>query len=130
MAADRGLAVALLLLASIASSGIGAVMAVVIGLEWILRPDWRRSAGLLVIPAGSYLAWLLTAGRPGVSTFGDPLDRASITAVPVTVVRGLANGVGAVIGLPGLEVLVLLPAIGLVAWVVWRRRRAPVRWPP
>jgi hypothetical protein len=124
----RGLAIALLLLASIASSGMGAVMAVAVGVEWILRREWRRTAWLLAIPAAGYLVWLVTSGSPGVSTFGDPLDRASITAVPATVVRGVANGVSAVLGLPGLEVLVLIPAIAVVGWVIWRRRHVPVRF--
>ena len=124
----RGIATAVLLTASIASSGVGAVMAVAVGLEWLLRADWRRSIGLLVIPAGIYLVWLLTAGRTGIATFGNPLDAASIAAVPATVMRGVANGLGAVVGLPGLEALILIPATELVAWVIWRRGHAPIRF--
>lgn len=124
----RAVAIAVLLLGSFASSGVGAVMAVAIGIEMLLRTRWRHLVGVLVIPFGAYLLWLVAAGRAGLGTFGDPFEPASVASVPATVVRGVANGVGALVGLPGLETLILIPAAGLVAWLVWRSERPPVRF--
>jgi hypothetical protein len=124
----RAGAIAVLLLASFACSGVGAVMGVAVGGEMLLRPRWRHLIGLLVIPFGGYLLWLVLAGRAGMATFGDPFDAASVSLVPATVVRGLANGVGALVGLPGLETLILIPAGALVAWLIWHSHRPPVRF--
>lgn len=123
----RALIVTILVTASLASSGVGAVMAVAVGVEQSLRQGWRRTIWLMAIPAAAYLLWFAVAGREGATSIADPLDPEAIANVPATVVRGVANGVAAVVGLPGLETLVLIPTIAAITWLVWWRRQLPAR---
>lgn len=98
--ARRAILVALLLLASLATSGIGIVMSVAVGIEWLLEPRWRRWIPTLAIPAGTYAGWYLTIGRVGISTHRDPFTLSALLDVPSFVVRGVGNAVGSVTGLP------------------------------
>ncbi len=98
--ARRAWLVALLLLASLATSGIGIVMSVAVGLEWILDRRWRRWLPILAVPAGVYGAWYLTYGRTGITTQRDPFTLDALLDVPGFVVAGLGNALGSVTGLP------------------------------
>ena len=98
--ARRSILVALLLLASLATSGIGIVMSVAVGIEWLLEPRWRRWVPTLVIPAGTYAAWYLAIGRVGIAIQRDPFTLSALLDVPSFVVRGVGNAVGSVAGLP------------------------------
>jgi hypothetical protein len=123
----RAFAVAVLLLGSLACSGIGIPMSVAVGLEWLMTARWRRFVPVLAIPAATYAVWFLTAGRAGLETFRDPLTAAALLDVPGSVVRGLSNAVGSVTGLPGLKEIALVVTIAGATWWSWRRRRVPIR---
>ncbi len=119
--------VAALLLASLACSGIGIAMSVAVGLEWLMTPRWRRFVLLLALPAAAYGVWFLTSGRTGLETFRDPITAAALLDVPASVLDGLSNAVGSVLGLPGVKEIALAATVAAAAWWSWRRRRFPVR---
>ena len=98
--ARRAILVALLLLASLASSGIGIAMSVAVGIEWLLEPRWRHWVPTMAIPAGTYAAWYVTIGRVGITAQRDPFTLGALPDVPAFVVRGFGNAVGSVTGLP------------------------------
>jgi hypothetical protein len=110
----RAVIVAGILLASLASSGVGLLMCVAVGTEWLLDPRWRRHLPALVVPAGAYLAWYLAAGRYGVATFRDPTSIEAILDMPPSILAGLANAFGAIAGLPilGFVVFAVLASWG------------------
>ena len=109
----RALLVALLLLASLASSGVGLIMSVAIGTEWLVDRRWRRYLPYLVLPATAYLAWYLAFGRQGIVTFRDPLSGAALLDVLPSILRGLSNAFGGISGLPLLGFFV---AAALATW--------------
>jgi hypothetical protein len=123
----RAALVAGLLMASLASSGIGVAVSVAVGLEWLFSVRWRRFIPLLLIPAALGAGWLLTAGRAGLETFRHPLSAGALLDVPSSVVDGLSNAVGSVSGLPGLKEIALVVTIAAAAYWSWRRRRVPIR---
>lgn len=123
----RAWAVAALLLASLACSGLGIAMSVAVGLEWLMTPRWRRYVLVLAVPAAAYGAWFLTSGRTGLETFRDPITLTALLDVPASVVDGLSNAVGSVLGLPGVKEIALVVTVVGSAWWSWRRRRFPVR---
>ena len=117
--------VAALLLASLASSGLGIVMAVAVGGEWLLVQRWRRFVPILAIPVGAFAAWFLLVGRAGLDTFGVPLTLESAFDVPRSVMRGLGNGFGAITGLPSIGFIVLVGFLVAGTLVAARGRLAP-----
>src|SRR5215203_6955070 len=58
--------IAVLLLAAVMCSTIGVILAVAIGVDWMLDRRWRDAITGLILPALVLLAWLLTVGREGV----------------------------------------------------------------
>ena len=93
----RALAAALLLTASLMCSGMGIVMGVAVGLEWLFTARWRPLVLPLLIPAAAYGVWFLVAGRGAVTTFRDPLTFAAVADIGPSVARGLTNGLGAAV---------------------------------
>jgi hypothetical protein len=99
--------VAVLMLASLASSAFGIGMCVAIGLEWLVVRRWQRYIPAMLLPAGAFLIWFLAVGRAGLDTFGVPLTLEAASDVPRSVMRGLSNGFGAIAGLPAFGFIVL-----------------------
>lgn len=109
----RAAIVALLLLGSLATSGIGIVMSIAVGTEWLLDRRWRRWVPVLAAPAGVYLSWYIVFGRAGVTNQRDPFTIDALLDVPRFVVDGFGNAASSVTGLPSaLAVALGLAAIG------------------
>jgi hypothetical protein len=115
--ARRAWLVAALLLASLATSGIGVVMSFAIGVEWLADRRWRPYVPVLLVPAGIFLGWYLAFGRYGISPDRDPISAEAIASIPRFVADGLGTVLGVVAGVPaeaGLAVLAaVLIAVGL-----------------
>jgi hypothetical protein len=113
----RAWMVAGLLLASLATSGMGVVMSFAVGVEWLVDRRWRLYVPYLVIPAAVFLIWYLAFGRFGLSPDRDPISVQSIASIPRFVADGLATVLGVVAGVPpeaGLFVLmIVVAAVGL-----------------
>lgn len=117
----RAIAVAALLLASLATSGIGIVMSIAVGVEWVLDARSRRFVPILGVPAAVYLGWYLAIGRMGITTQRDPFTLGALTDVPGFVVEGFGNAARSVTGLP-IEFAVVVGAIA-IAWGVAHTRK-------
>ena len=110
----RAMLVATLLLGSLAAQGgIGAIMCVAVGLEWLMDPRWRRWLPMLVLPAGVFAVWYLLIGSDGIAVFRDPLSPEALLDVSPSILRGFSNAFGSITGLP---VLGLLVAAVLATW--------------
>jgi hypothetical protein len=103
----RAALVAGLLLASLATQGIGIVMAVVVGVAWLLNARWRRWIPVLAIPAAVYATWYVVAGREGVAVFRSPFSMEALLDVSPSILRGLSNAFGSITGIPLLGLLVV-----------------------
>lgn len=122
----RAWLVALLLLAALATSGVGVVLAIAVGIEWLLRPRWRRYVPYLVVPAASFLTWYLAFGQYGVNTQRDPLSEAAIASIPRFVADGLGTVLGVAAGVPAeAGPFVLLAVVVAVGLRHPRRLRSP-----
>ena len=122
----RAWVVALLLLAALATSGVGVVVAIAIGVEWLVDRRWRPYVPYLVVPAAAFLAWYLAFGQYGVNLVRDPLSLAAIGSIPRFVADGLATVLGVVAGVPPeAGLLVLLAIIVAVGSRHPRRLRSP-----
>jgi hypothetical protein len=117
--------VALLLLASLASSGIGIGMSIAVGVEWLLVDRWRRFVPILAVPACVFLAWFLVAGRFGVVALREPLTIENLREVPRSVYRGLSIAFGSITGLTGIGFTVLIPFLAAAIAAARQRRLAP-----
>ncbi len=117
----RAAAVVGLLLLSMASSGIGLVMSVVVGVDWLLDARWRRWVPVLAIPALVYLAWYLAFGQTGIATHRLPFTLTALADVPSFVVRGIGNAAGSVTGLPPMLVAMVAFPIAALAYRRWRQ---------
>jgi len=106
-----------LLLGSLTFSGIGLVMCVAVGVEWVMDPRWRGWVPALVIPAAIYLAWYLIVGRSGVA-LRDPLSFDMVVLAVPSVFRGLSNALGSITGAP------LLGFVGAAVLATWGSREA------
>jgi hypothetical protein len=122
----RAWLVAGLLLAALATSGVGVVMAIAVGVEWLVDRRWRLYVPYLVVPAAAFLAWYLAFGQYGVNPDRDPLSLAAIGSIPRFVADGLATVLGVVAGVPPeAGLLVLLGVIVAVGTRHPRRLRSP-----
>lgn len=111
-----------LLLGAVMCSTVGVIVAIVIGVEWLLRARWRGSIPALTIPAGVFLVWLLAVGRQGVLA-RDPLTLEATATVPAYVIDGLGTAVGSITGLPAIGIVGPLLAVGAI---VYRLRQGTV----
>lgn len=89
---------ALLVLASLASSGMGVAFAVAVAAQVISDRNRRRSAISLVPVCVIFLLWLVTWGRAGVAGQAEATGRLDIAAITDFVVRGPLSYVYALIG--------------------------------
>ncbi len=118
----RRAGVAVLLTASLASSGIGLTFVAVAGTALLLRPAWRGSWGLMAIPVAAYAAWFVLVGYTGVGVDRQPLTLETLGAVPEFVAGGFANGVGSVLGIGSdLGVVVAAGVAFVAAGLAFRR---------
>lgn len=121
----RQVAAATLLLASVASSGVGLTWCAAIFVEGILRSDRRRILPVLALPLAGYLLWdVLFGPRHGRQALTDAL-----TSGPAFVTTGLINLSAGLSGLgskAGVAVLAL--AIGFVILAAYRRRPSARAW--
>jgi hypothetical protein len=118
--------VAGLLLASLATSGVGVVVSIAVGTEWLVDRRWRLYVPYLVVPAGIFLIWYLAFGRYGVSADRDPFSLTALASVPHFVADGLGSVLGVVAGVPyGAGLLVLVAVIIAVGLRHRRRLRSP-----
>jgi hypothetical protein len=114
----RAWTIAGLLVVGLMSTGIGIVLAVAIGVEWIVDRRWRRYLPILVLPAGTYLLWLVTIGRATTTARRDPLSAAALGDVPAFIADGMGDALSAITGLPQLLAVV---AVAVAVTVAWRR---------
>lgn len=124
----RQLALLLLLVAGLASSGVGITFFIVAAIVWLLRDDWRGTWGALGIPAALFALWFLLAGRNGVGVYRSPLNLDTALALPGFVAGGFANAAGAILGVgPSLGLPVAAALLTVGAWRVLRHdRRRPI----
>jgi hypothetical protein len=116
----------LLVMASMATSGIGLIYGLAVGLELLLDPRRRKAAFVLAIPVAVYAIWYLAIGRVGIEehegafSLGGLEDLAPSIYVGMTTTAGALAGVGPDFGWLVIAVL----AIAGVAWAVGQRRLA------
>ena len=124
--ARRAWIVAGLLLASLATSGVGVVVSIAVGIEWLVDRRWRQYVLYLVVPATIFLIWYLAFGQHGLNPDRDPVSAASIASIPRFVADGLATVLGVVAGVPAeFGLLVLVAVIVAVGVRHPRRLRSP-----
>ncbi len=122
----RAWLVAVLLLASLATSGVGVVLSFAVGIEWLVDRRWRSYVPYLVVPATLFLAWYLAFGQYGLSPDRDPLSIEAVASIPRFVADGLATVVGVVAGVPPEAGLVVLVAVVIAVGARHPRRlRSP-----
>ena len=119
-------AVVTLLVANLMTSGIGLTFLFIAAVELSLRSGWRRALPLLVLPAGTYLAWYLAFGSMGIRTHGDPFTIEAAVAIPGVVSAGIMWMLGSITGLTG--PLAFVVAAGVVVLVARRGRLIPTRF--
>jgi hypothetical protein len=124
---DRVAVLLALLVACLATSGLGLVFLAIVGLSMLLTPAWRRWLPTLALPAGVYVAWYLVIGHAGTGAQRNPftIDQALLT--PGFVAEGIGHSIGSITGLPpalaGLVALALLAGLAVAAV---RRQPIPV----
>ena len=122
----RAWSVAALLLASLATSGIGVVMSFAVGIEWLVDRRWRLYVPYLVVPAGVFLVWFLAFGRYAVRPDRAPVSPSMIESIPWFVADGLGTVLGVVAGVPYAAGLVVLFTVVVAVGVRHPRRlRSP-----
>lgn len=118
-----GIGIALLTLA-VATSGIGLIACVVVGVELLLDPRRRRAVPWLAVPALAYGAWYLSIGRAAIEAHEGLFRLGGIADLPPILATGFGAAVGAIVGVgsgPG-RVVVVLVLVLAVGYVLWRRR--------
>ena len=119
---------AILLLASLMSSGMGLFFMVAATGRTLLDPAARPRAVAIIPAAIAYTAWYLTVGHDPVTQAG---HLSGVLAVPAFVARGVGHAVGAFSGLGLLPRgnLLSVAAFGIAAlatgWAVFTSRRPP-----
>jgi len=120
----RDVAVWLVAVVGLMSSGIGITMVAVAATVALLRRGWRAALITLSIPAVVYLAWLAAVGHEGfVATH---VTKSTILLVPDFVWRGLTATVDGATGLTGFGAVAI---IGITVWLMYNHRRAQVLAP-
>lgn len=123
---DRAWLVAMLLLGSLATSGVGVVLAFAVGIEWLADRRWRLYIPYLVVPAMVFLLWYLAFGQHGLNPDRDPVSSATIASMPRFVADGLATVLGVVAGVPAEAGLLVLVAVVIAVGARHPRRlRSP-----
>lgn len=120
-----GLAIALVI--SEMTAGIGLLFVGAAALMMLLTPAWRRWLSVLAIPVGVYGAWFALAGRTGVRVFRDPLATSSVAAIPGFIAEGFEAALGAATGLAAFGPLVVIAAATVAAASLVRGARPSPR---
>jgi len=125
--AARAGAVVLLLVLSLATSGLALIFLVIVTLTMLQRPAWRPYAPGLVVPVLVYLVWYLWIGGTGISVVRNPFSLDQLLQAPWFVAEGVENSIGALTGLrPVFSGIVFVGLVlGLLEAVV-RGHRVPV----
>jgi hypothetical protein len=92
-------AASLLLLASVATSGIGLCFVAAAAVQVVLQPGERWRLGVVAPPVLGYLLWFVAYGRSVQAGLAEWLNPSSLLAVPGFALRGVANTVGGLSGL-------------------------------
>lgn len=87
-----------LLTLAVATSGIGLVCYVAVGVELLLDPRRRGALPWLLIPAATYGAWYATFGRAGIEAHQGVFSLARPLEVPPLIWNGFAAAIGAITG--------------------------------
>jgi hypothetical protein len=120
----NGILCGVMLLASLASSGVGLFFMVMVTFELLLDRSARPMAWCLILPSAAYAAWFLFFGL-GYGDYGASLTHypEALGNAPGFLVYGLLNGFFGTFGLAPWQALVLAPLpVGFV--VIVRRQRA------
>lgn len=112
----RQIAIAVLLVIAVASSGVGLFFLAVVALALLLTAERRRQLWVVLPATVIYGAWYLAIGRTAVAT--GLLDPARLRDVPDYVFLGIGNAFGRVVGW-GPEPGKMLAIVVLVA-TLWR----------
>ena len=123
----RAAVLAVALLVAEMTAGIGVIFIGATGLMILMTPEWRTRLGLLVVPLGAYLAWLLLVGWSGVGVFRDPLAPSSLLAIPGYVLNGFESAVGAATGLAALGPLLVIATVLAASLALAGGARPPPR---
>ncbi len=116
-----------LLVVGLMTAGIALVFLAAVGLEMLLRSEWRRRLPVLAIPAAIYAAWFLAYGRSGVGAVRDPTVAAALR-IPAFVVQGFGNAIGSIVGIgPVLGLVAGLAIVAALIAYVLRGGRLPAR---
>lgn len=121
----RDLWVWLLAVAGLMCSAIGITMVVFLALVALLRRGWRAAIITASVPTFVYLIWLLAIGRHYLLA-DSTVNIQTLLVIPDFVWAGLTATVDQVTGLAGIGAVAIL---GLLAWMVLRRRDAPALAP-
>jgi hypothetical protein len=124
-------AVAGLLMLSLASASLGIAFVAAAAVEVLLRDDRLRRLWVVAVPSALYLAWLAAYGEPTATSGGKSLTQLAsdnLPAAPGYIATAAAGAIGAVIGL-GIDWGRPLALAGLVLLVrhLLRRGTLPVR---
>ena len=112
---------ALLVVVSLASSGIGLVMAAVVAIDLLFDRQRRVLLATLNAPAALYALWYVTFGRLGLSGQRNPMTLEAVRDVPSFVADGLQGAAGALSGLgAGFGIVVIVLALAITVWRLWR----------
>ena len=116
---------AVLIAASLAFSGIGAVFAVAAIVFLLLTPA-RRGELVWLAPVGVALAvWYVAIGHIGSHPNPQP-TAANVFLIPAYALWGLSQSVAGLLGVGGsIGYLLLLGAVAAIAWSWWRRGPDP-----
>jgi hypothetical protein len=118
-----------LLTTSVATSGIGLICCVAVGVELILDPQRRRATPWLLLPAFLYGAWYLAIGRAAIDAHQGAFSLAQPLEIPPLVWNGLAAATGAItgVGTPLGGVVLVTGIVVAFAWAVrgGRSKMAP-----
>ena len=121
----RQVAAGILLLLSVASSGVGLTWCAAIFVEGMLRSDRWRVLPALTLPLAGYVLWdILFGPRQGRQALID-----AITSGPAFVMAGLLHLAAGLSGLgSGAGAAVLALAFAAVAWAAYRRPLSARAW--
>jgi hypothetical protein len=113
----RDAVAALLLVASLASSGVGLPVLLAFGIVSCVQRGWRVAAATLAAPVAIYAVWFLAYGRDARVAEATPGE------VPRFVWDGLTDALGGVARLDAVGILVV---VAVVAWLVWKVLQGPL----
>lgn len=125
-----GILCGVMLLASLASSGVGVFFMVMVTFQVLLDRSARAMAWYLIFPAAAYAAWFLSFGFRygdyGASLMHHP---EAIGNAPGFFLNGLLSGFFGTFSLSPWQALVVAPLAVAVAVIAWRRRVSNGREP-